>query len=299
MTMPRTAHGDRGSTPRRGGLEISLEIFPPKTPAGASRLWDTIARLRPLAPRYVSVTCGAGGNPAEGTADLVREVRARAGLDAAAHLTCASTPRDEVDRLAERYWAEGVRHLVALRGDPPKDRRDLSGHYPYAVELVRALRRLGDLEISVAAYPETHPEALSSDRDLANLKAKIDAGADRAITQYCFDTTTVLRFRDRMVRAGIGAPLVVGVVPIHDFAQIRRFSERCGAGVPDWLDDAFARAGDDPERRLLAGARIAADQIRTLAAEGLTRIHFYTLNRAEPTALACRILGIGALDAAA
>lgn len=299
MTMPIVASESVGRPLNGSGLEISFEVFPPKTPAGAARLWDTIARLRPLAPRYVSVTCGAGGNPAEGTADLLEEVRGRAGLTGAAHLTCASTPRAEVDRLAETYRADGVRHIVALRGDPPKDRRDLTAHYPHAVDLVRALRGMGDLEISVAAYPETHPEAASAESDLANLKAKIDAGADRAITQYCFDTTTVIRFRDRMVRAGVGAPLAVGVVPVHDFAQIRRFSERCGASVPDWLASEFAGLEDDPDGRVRAGARVAAEQIRRLAAEGLSEIHFYTLNRAGPTALACRMLGIGALDAAA
>lgn len=283
----------------RAQVEISFEVFPPKTPAGADRLRTSLGRLGPLRPRYVSVTCGAGGNPAEGTAQTLREITRERGCIGAAHLTCASTPRDEVERIADRYLADGIRHIVALRGDRPKDQRDLSAHYPYAVDLVRALRRRSDLEISVAAYPETHPEARSAASDLANLQAKMDAGADRAITQYCFDTDRVLAFRDEVAAAGTDVPLVVGVVPVHDFGQIRSFSERCGAGVPGWLADAFAGLEDDPEARLEVGARIAAEQIRRLAAEGLTRVHFYTLNRAEPTLRVCRMLGIGALDAAA
>lgn len=273
-------------------VEISFEFFPPRTPAGAAALWNAVDRLQPLKPGYVSVTCGAGGNPAEGTAPLVDELRARGGFETAAHLTCASVPREAVDSIAEAYLERGVRHIVALRGDPPRDGRDLSGHYRYASQLVAALRRIGDFEISVAAYPETHPEARSADADLDNLKAKLDAGGTRAITQYCFETEAILDFRDRMARAGIAVPLTAGILPIQDFHKVRRFSERCGAGIPDWLSALYAGLDDDPEQQALVGASVAAEQARRLIAEGICQFHFYTLNRAELTLAACRLLGL-------
>ena len=234
-------------------VAISFEFFPPKNAEADARLWQAIERLAPFRPSYVSVTCGAGGNPAEGTASLVEALRARAGLCAVAHLTCATAPRATIDQIAERYWDSGVRHIVALRGDPPKDgvQRQNGAHYGFAADLVAALRRIGDFEISVAAYPEPHPEAASPEADFDNLKRKIDAGAGRAITQYCFDTDAVLRLRDRMVAAGITAPLSVGILPVHNFTQVRRFSERCGAGVPDWLRRSVRRAG---RRSRAAGA---------------------------------------------
>lgn len=269
---------------------LSLELFPPKTDAARERLDHEVDRLGRLGPSYISVTCGAGGNPAEGTADLVDDLRRR-GFVAAAHLTCASTARAEVERIAAGYRARGVQHIVALRGDRPKDKRDLSDHYRNAVDLVRALDRLGGFEVSVAAYPETHPEAASPEDDLDNLKAKLDAGASRAITQYCFDTGRVLRFRDLLAKAGITAPLAIGVIPIHDFGQIRRFSERCGAGVPGWLIRRFDGLEDDRAGQIRAGAEIAAEQVARLRAEGFREFHFYTLNRAEPTVAACRLLG--------
>jgi methylenetetrahydrofolate reductase (NADPH) len=273
---------------------ISFEFFPPKTPAAATRLWQTVGQLKPLAPHYVSVTCGAGGNPAEGTAPLVDTLRADAGLCAVAHLTCASAPRSAIEAIARRYWDAGVRQLVALRGDRPKDAasRPAGTYHAFALDLVQALRRIADFEISVAAYPETHPEAASSAADLDNLKRKLDAGAVRAITQYCFETAQVLRFRDRMAAAGITAPLAVGIMPVHDFAQIRRFSEGCGAGVPGWLGARFEGLEGDPAERVRVGAEIAADQARRLIAEGIRELHLYTLNRAEPTLAACRLLGL-------
>jgi methylenetetrahydrofolate reductase (NADPH) len=279
---------------RAAGVALSFEFFPPKTPAAAARLWQTVEQLKPLAPRYVSVTCGAGGNPAEGTATLVAALRADAGLGAAAHLTCASAPCAALEAIARHYWQAGVRQLVALRGDRPKDAaaRPAGAYHAFALDLVRQLRRVADFEISVAAYPETHPEAASPAADLDNLKRKLDAGAARAITQYCFDTGCVLRFRDRLRAAGITAPLVVGVMPVFDFAQIRRFSEGCGAGVPDWLAARFAGLDDDPAARLRVGAEVAAEQASRLIREGLGELHLYTLNRAEPTLAACRLLGL-------
>jgi len=275
-------------------LEISFEFFPPKTPAAEARLWQAVEQLQPLAPHYVSVTCGAGGNPAEGTRAWVEALRERAGWLAVAHLTCASATRSAIDDIARQYWAAGVRRLVALRGDRPKDSesRPNGAHYPFAADLVAALRRIAPFEISVAAYPETHPEAAGPEADLDNLKRKLDAGAARAITQYCFETETILRFRDRMVAAGITAPLAAGIMPVHDFAQIKRFSDGCGAGVPDWLGARFAGLDDDPALRLEVAAGIAAEQVRRLIAEGIRQLHFYTLNRAELTLEACRLLGL-------
>ena len=275
-------------------VEISFEFFPPKTEAAEARLWQTVEQLQPLAPHYVSVTCGAGGNPAEGTRSWVDALRERAGWPAVAHLTCASATRGAIDTIARQYWSAGIRQLVALRGDRPKDSdsRPNGEHYPFAADLVGALRAIAPFEISVAAYPETHPEAASPEADLDNLKRKLDAGAVCAITQYCFETETVLRFRDRMAAAGIGAPLAVGIMPVHDFGQIKRFSDGCGAGVPDWLAARFAGLDDDPAERLRVGAGIAAEQVRRLIAEGIRQLHFYTLNRAELTLEACRLLGL-------
>jgi methylenetetrahydrofolate reductase (NADPH) len=282
-------------------VRISFEFFPPKTPAAETRLWHTIERLQPLNPAYVSVTCGAGGNPAEGTEALVRALRERAGLAAVPHLTCASAPRRAIEEIAGHYAANGFRHIVALRGDRPKDgSHDDPDRYRFAVELVAALRRIGGFEISVAAYPEGHPEAQSADADFDNLKRKIDAGASRAITQYCFDTETILRFRDRMSAAGITVPLAAGILPVHDFGQVGRFSERCGATVPAWLGAMFQGLEEDPEQQALMGASVAAEQARRLIVEGIAQLHFYTLNRAELTIAACRLLGLrGALAQAA
>jgi methylenetetrahydrofolate reductase (NADPH) len=280
-------------------VRISFEFFPPKSPDASARLWNAVERLRSLEPAYVSVTCGAGGNPAEGTGMWVDALRKRAGLRVAAHLTCASTPRTAIDGIAYDYWQQGVRHIVALRGDRPKDGsgRDFL-HYAYAADLVGALRRMADFEISVAAYPEVHPEALNAEADLDNLRRKVDAGASRAITQYCFDTEAILRFRDRMSRAGIAVPLAVGILPVHNFAQMARFSERCGARVPGWLGALFEGLEADPEQQGLVGASVAVEQARRLIVEGIGDLHFYTLNRAELPVAACRLLGLRPAHAA-
>jgi methylenetetrahydrofolate reductase (NADPH) len=271
---------------------ISFEFFPAKTPVAEARLWQTVEKLKALAPSYVSVTCGAGGNPAEGTQALVTALR-EAGLAAVPHLTCASAPRRAIEQIAVSYRAAGFRQIVALRGDRPKDgSHEDPDRYRFAAELVAALRRIGSFEISVAAYPEPHPEAQSAAADLDNLKRKIDAGASRAITQYCFDTETVLRFRDRMSAAGIAVPLAVGILPVHDFGQVRRFSERCGAGVPGWLCALFEDLEDEPSQAALIAACVAAEQARRLIVEGIPQLHFYTLNRAELTIAACRLLGL-------
>jgi methylenetetrahydrofolate reductase (NADPH) len=277
-------------------VELSFEFFPPKNEAGLARLRDTVERVRPLEPHFVSVTCGAGGGSRAGTAEAVAMMRKRYGLQAAAHLTCANTPRSDIDEAARAYWDEGVRHIVALRGDPPKGAERYVPHpdgYPFAVDLVKGLRAIADFEISVACYPETHPEAPSPEADIDNVKRKVDAGASRVITQYCFDTERMLRYRDALRAAGIEAPFAAGVIPIHDFNQIRRFSEGCGAGVPDWLAELFAGLDDDPEQRQMVAATVAAEQCRRLVVEGVQHLHVYTLNRAELTVALCRLLGLG------
>lgn len=274
---------------------LSFEFFPPKSEAAAQRLWDAIERLAPLQPAFVSVTCGAGGSSkTEGTAELVHAIRRRTGMAAAAHLTCAGAPRATLDDAARRYWDEGVRHLVALRGDPPRGSGRYRPHpdgYGCAADLVRALRRIADFEISVAGYPEAHPDSPSAEADLDNLRRKVDAGADRIITQYCFDTDLVLRFRDRVAAAGIAAPVAAGIMPIPNFAQIARFSEGCGAGIPGWLRHLFDGLDDDPPTRTAVATTVAAEQCRRLVANGIHELHVYTLNRAELTVPICRLLG--------
>jgi methylenetetrahydrofolate reductase (NADPH) len=287
-------HPDRRLPPGRTATEateVSIELFPPRSPDGAARLEQVVERLGRLQPAYVSVTCGASGNPAEGTAPLVDQLRAR-GLDGVPHLTCASTTRDEVHAIARSYRERGIGKIVALRGDRPKTGAiDPATQYLYATDLVAALTQIGGFEIAVAAYPEPHPEAPSAEADLANLKRKVDAGAAQAITQYCFETDTILRFRDRMVRAGIDVPLSVGVLPINDFDQMRRFSRRCGAGVPAWLSERFEAVRADPAGTTEVAVDVAAEQAQTLIANDLPRLHFYCLNRATLTIAICKRLG--------
>lgn len=275
-------------------VELSFEFFPPRTEAASARLSAAVERLRSLQPAFVSVTCGAGGGERTGTAEVVDEMRKRHGLEAAAHLTCAGADRATIDDIARRYWQEGVRHIVALRGDAPRETRRYVPHeggYAFAADLVAGLKRVAPFEISVACYPETHPEAASPEADLANLERKVEAGASRAISQYCFDTDRVLRFRDRMAAVGIDVPFAAGIIPIHDFGQIRRFSEGCGAGVPAWLAELFDGLEEDAETRRMVAASVAAEQCRRLVAEGVEHLHIYTLNRAELTVALCRLLG--------
>lgn len=272
---------------------VSFEFFPPKTEPADAKLWQAVEHLAGLQPAYVSVTCGAGGNPAEGTAPLVKRLRDEAGLQTAAHLTCATAPKPMVEGIARNYWDEGTRQIIALRGDRPKDSDQIpQDHYRYANELVSALRRIGDFEISVAGYPETHPEAADPNVDLDHLKRKVDAGASRVITQYCFDTDVILRFRDAVVARNIDVPMAAGIVPVHSFTQIKRFSDRCGASVPAWLGALYEGLDDDPDQRALIGASIAAEQARRLVVEGVDELHFYTLNRADLTVATCRLLGL-------
>ncbi len=276
-------------------IQVSFEFFPPKTDKMAEQLWAAIERLAPLRPKFVSVTYGAGGSTRERTHEVVDRIQREKGLQAAAHLTCVAATRAEVDEVARRYWQSGIKHIVALRGDPPEGETRYSPHpggYNYATDLVSGLRKVGDFEISVAAYPEVHPEAKSPDADLDNLKRKIDAGATRAITNFFFGTEVYKRFRDRATAAGIKVPIVPGLLPVSNFTQTVKIAARCGASVPKDLHDLFAGLEDDPETRKLVAATVTADQVRALQRDGVTDFHFYTLNRADLTYAICHILGL-------
>src|SRR5689334_142513 len=282
-----------GAAPR-----VSFEFFPPKTPEMEDRLWDVVKRLEPLAPRFVSVTYGAGGSTRERTHATVRRIRDETMLEPAAHLTCVAATREEVDAVAHAYWEAGIRHVVALRGDPPGGAglgyAPHPGGYSYAADLVAGLKKVADFEISVAAYPETHPSARSPGHDLDNLKAKLDAGASRAITQFFFDVDLYLRFRDRAAAAGIRVPIVPGILPVTNFAQLKRMAGGCGASIPDWMAGHFDGLDDDPDTRRLVAASLAAEQCRRLHANGVHEFHFYTLNRADLIVAICHLLGVRA-----
>jgi methylenetetrahydrofolate reductase (NADPH) len=257
------------------------------------RLWIEIKRLEPLNPRFVSVTYGAGGGTRDRTHAIVSRICDETKLLPAAHLTCVDATRDEVDEVARAYWDAGVRHIVALRGDPQGTGEGYSptpGGYAYAADLVAGLKRVGDFEISVAAYPEVHPDAVSAGQDLDNLKRKLDAGACRAITQFFFDPECYLRFVERARAAGIDAPIVPGILPITNFARTVEFAGKCGATIPSWLAALFDGLQDDADTRDLVAAVAAAEQCRHLQAHGVSEFHFYTLNRAELTTAICRLL---------
>jgi methylenetetrahydrofolate reductase (NADPH) len=274
---------------------LSFEFFPPKTPEMEGKLWQAMKQLEPLAPRFVSVTYGAGGSTRERTHATVARIRRETRLEPAAHLTCVGASRVEVDEVAERYWQAGIRHIVALRGDPPEGGgpyRPLPDGYARAADLVAGLKRVADFEISVAAYPETHPEAASAAADLDNLKRKIDAGARRAITQFFFDADTYLRFLDRARTAGIAVPIVPGLLPVGNFAQVKKFAAMCGASVPPAVAAQFDGLDDDPHGRAAVAVRLAAEQCQRLCAAGVDEFHFYTLNRADLVLAICAALGV-------
>jgi len=274
---------------------VSFEFFPPADEAMAAQLWKSVERLAPLTPSFVSVTYGADGSTRERTHTVVSRIQRETALTGAPHLTCIGAAREEILAIARGYWEEGIRHLVALRGDPPQGAgayRPHPGGFAFAADLVAGLRGVAPFDISVAAYPEVHPEAASARADLDNLKRKIDAGASRAITQFFYDTEAFLRFRDRCAAAGIDAPIVPGVLPITRFAQVLRFAARCGASVPPWLHERFAGLEDDAETRRLIAASVAIEQVQALSAHGVREFHFYTLNRAELTFAICHTLGL-------
>lgn len=276
-------------------IRVSFEFFPPADAAMEATLWKSVERLAPLAPRFVSVTYGADGSTRERTHRVVTRIQEETPLTGAPHLTCIGASRGEILEIARGYWDQGIRHLVALRGDAPQGAagyRPRTDGFAYAADLVAGLSRLAPFDISVAAYPEVHPEARSAAADLENLKRKIDAGATRAITQFFFDTDTFLRFRDRCAACGITTPIVPGILPITRFAQVRRFAERCGARIPAWLEERFEGLEEDAETRRMIAASVAIEQVQALSSHGVSEFHFYTLNRAELTFAICHALGL-------
>ncbi|WP_303718316.1 methylenetetrahydrofolate reductase [NAD(P)H] [Brevundimonas naejangsanensis] len=282
----------------RNAVNVSFEFFPPKTDAAEANLWSAIRRLEPLNPAFVSVTYGAGGSTRERTHRTVQRIISETTLRPAAHLTCVEASRAEVDEVIEGYKAIGVDHIVALRGDPP-GASGIGGAYTpradgyaNATELTAALSRIGGFEVTVGAYPEKHPESPSIDHDIEVLKAKVDAGATRAVTQFFFDIEAFLRFRDRVRAAGVSIPLIPGVMPVSNFAGLKRMTAACGAALPDWLAGHFDGLDDDPETRKLLAASIAAETCARLQEEGFSDFHFYTLNRAELVYAICRVLGV-------
>ena len=276
-------------------LQLSFEFFPPKTDAMEVRFWESMEKLAPLGPRFVSVTYGAGGSTRERTLRMVSQVKAQTGIDAAAHLTCVGASREEVDAVVSGYKQAGIGRIVALRGDPPEGAGQPFVPHPQgyrnAADLVAGIRRIGDFDISVAAYPEKHPQSPDWQSDIDNLKRKLDAGASRAITQMFFDNGDYLRFIERARRAGITAPIVPGIQPIHSFKQISGFAARCGASIPSWLAARFEGLDDDPETHALVASAVAAEQVLELVDEGVTEFHFYTLNRSNLVLALARLLG--------
>ncbi|MFQ5756860.1 MAG: methylenetetrahydrofolate reductase [NAD(P)H] [Acidiferrobacterales bacterium] len=276
-------------------VSVTFEFFPPKTQQMEQNLWRAIEKLAPLQPRFVSVTYGAGGSTRERTHATVKRILQESDLTPAAHLTCVGASRADVDQVARDYWDAGVRHIVALRGDPPEREQRFQPHpggYANAAELVAGLQRLADFDITVAAYPEVHPEARSPQADLDNLKHKLHAGASRAITQFFFDADVYFRFVDKVRAAGISAPIIPGILPVTNFTRVKEFAAICGASVPDWVGGLFEGLDDDPEARQLVAATVAAEQCTELVQRGVRSLHFYTLNRAALTYAICHILGI-------
>lgn len=278
-----------------GDIDVSFEFFPPKTEKMEETLWESIETLAPLNPRFVSVTYGAGGSTRERTHNTVARIVRETTIPAAAHLTCVDATREEIDRIADDYWHAGVRHIVALRGDPPRAGEKYSTHpggYENAADLVAGLRRLHPFEISVAAYPECHPDSPHAAADLDNLKRKIDNGATRAITQFFFEPDTFFRFRDDAAKAGITAEIVPGIMPVMNYASVVRMSGMCGTAVPGWMERLFEGLDDRPAARQLVAATLAAELSRRLYAGGVRQFHFYTLNRAELAYAICHLLGV-------
>jgi methylenetetrahydrofolate reductase (NADH) len=281
----------------RGDIEVSFEFFPPKTEKMADLLWDSIKTLEPLAPRFVSVTYGAGGSTRERTHATVERILKETALTPAAHLTCVGATCDEIDAIARDYWELGVRHIVALRGDPIEPGASFQEHpggYLNAAALVEGLKKVAPFEISIAAYPEIHPDSGTRQADLDNLKRKVDAGADRAITQFFFSADCFLRFQDAVADAGMDIEVVPGILPVSNVAQTRRFAETCGANIPEWLNGLFEGLDDLPAARQLIAATVAAELCGQLYAGGVRHFHFYTLNRAELSYAICHLLGVRA-----
>jgi methylenetetrahydrofolate reductase (NADPH) len=278
-------------------ITASFEFFPPKSEKMGETLWETVQRLAPLNPSFVSVTYGAGGSTRERTHKTVERILNETDLAPAAHLTCVGSPKAEVDSIVKDYWDLGVRHLVALRGDP------LAGigavyephpeGYAYATDLVEGIKKIANFDVSVSGYPEKHPESGSWQKEIDNLKRKVDAGADRIITQYFFDNDLFDDYLDRIAAVGINIPVIPGILPIHNFEQTMVFSAKCGTSIPEWVARRFAGLQNDPETRKLVGVAIACEQVMDLVDRGLTDFHFYTMNRADLTYAICHMLGMG------
>jgi len=273
----------------QGQINVSFEFFPPRTSEMEQTLWNSIDRLSSLKPKFVSVTYGANSGERDRTHSIIKGIKDRTGLEAAPHLTCIDATRDELRAIAQDYWNNGIRHIVALRGDLPPN-----GGKPdmYATDLVGLLKEVADFDISVAAYPEVHPEAKSAQADLLNLKRKVDAGANRAITQFFFDVESYLRFRDRCAATGIDVEIIPGILPVSNFKQAKKFADMTNVRIPAWMAQMFNGLDDDAETRKLVGASIAMDMVKILSREGVKDFHFYTLNRAEMSYAICHTLGV-------
>lgn len=272
-----------------GQINVSFEFFPPRSEDMEQILWKSIDRLKNLKPKFVSVTYGANSGERDRTHSIIKDIKDKTGLIAAPHLTCIDASPDELKAIARDYWNNGIRHIVALRGDLPDNSRKPD---MYAVDLVELLKGEADFDISVAAYPEVHPEAKSAQADLISLKKKIDAGANRAITQFFFDVESYLRFRDRCVATGIDVEIVPGILPVSNFRQLERFAKLTNVRIPAWMSKMYEGLDDDPESRNLVGASIAMDMVKILSREGVKDFHFYTLNRSELTYAICHTLGV-------
>ncbi|MGQ3676557.1 methylenetetrahydrofolate reductase [NAD(P)H] [Xanthobacter sp. TB0139] len=280
----------------RPPVSVSFEFFPPKTETMEQTLWNSIRRLEPLQPEFVSVTYGAGGSTRERTHNTVARIARETTLKPAAHLTCVAASREEVDEVIRAYKAAGINHIVALRGDP------ITGvgtpyvphpqGYAYADDLVKGIKAIGDFEISVSAYPEKHPESSTLEADIGHLKAKVEAGASRAITQFFFENDVYFRYLDKVRAQGVDIPVVPGLLPVTNFKQVASFAARTGASVPGWLAQRFEGLENDPETRKLIAAAVAAEQVMDLVDRGVTEIHFYTLNRADLVYAICHLLGL-------
>lgn len=285
----------RGSA-TRGKLKVSFEFFPPKNEDMEKALWESVQRLAPLNPSFVSVTYGAGGSTRERTHSTVAKIVNETHLRPAAHLTCVAATRDEIDDVIRDYWRAGVRHIVALRGDPQTGAgtayQPHPGGYAYTPELIEGIRKIGEFEVSVSAYPEGHPESANLDADIDILKRKVDAGATRAITQFFFENDFYFRYLDKVHAAGIDIPIVPGIIPVLNFKQAASFAQRCGTHVPQWLADRFEGLDDDPATRKLISAAIAAEQVTDLIDRGVTDLHFYTMNRADLVYAICHLVGV-------
>ena len=280
----------------RGEIRVSFEFFPPKTEKMEQTLWQSIRRLEPMRPQFISVTYGAGGSTRERTHATVARVVRETLLVPAAHLTCVKATRAEIDEVARSYWHAGVRHVVALRGDPPEGigtrYEPFPGGYENAADLAAGLKRISNFEVSVSAYPEKHPESPTVDADIDMLAAKVDAGADRAITQFFFDSQHYFRYLERVQARGIDIPIIPGLVPIHNFKQVAKFAGMCGASIPGWLAQRFEGLENEPETARLIAAAVAAEQVTELVDQGVRQFHFYTLNRADLVYAICHLVGI-------